>query len=276
MKQLEPIRFNTVWGYENWIASTHADGIQPEFAGIVGTYPILVKVIQADERLSVQVHPDDETAERIEGSGARGKTECWYVLSADPGAHLVCGLSRECSREEIAAAIKNGTLEQLLRYIEVKKGDLIFIPAGTVHAIGGGMRLLEVQQCCNITYRLYDWGRPRELHVEKGLASLNVSRNACPESLVPFSESFSCDYFSLIKKSLRGGYSYLHGRNEKRGSGSDFELLFVAEGSFSVRSVAADGTKSVFSAGGEDVFVVAPGEKVTLEGIGEVIRIRPN
>nr|MCR4822345.1 class I mannose-6-phosphate isomerase [Treponema sp.] len=206
MLKLNPIRSDKVWGYEDWIASTHKDGCQREFQNLVKDYPLLVKVIQANDTLSVQVHPDDEDAKRLEGPSERGKTECWYVLSAEEGAKLVYGLKGNPSQEEIKKAIAENTIQNLLDTVTVKKGDFIFIPSGTVHAIGGGLRLLEVQQSCNITYRLYDWGRPREVHIEKGV---QVIKNEKKQAIKPMEEEFDCQYFSLKKEPLKGGYSFL-------------------------------------------------------------------
>ena len=173
MIKLDALKFEKVWGYELWLASTHENGLQKDFLEYSGgEYPLLVKIINADERLSVQVHPDDECAVALEGAGNVGKTECWYVLDAKDGAKLVYGMDGERSPEELADAIKSNSLEKYLNEVPVKKGDFVFIPSGTVHAIGGGLRLLEVQQSCDLTYRLYDWGRPREVHIEKGLKSI--------------------------------------------------------------------------------------------------------
>jgi len=198
-----------IWGYERWILSTHNAGEalaekSTEFIGgkklssIIGAdYPLLIKVIQADETLSVQVHPDDEYARIHENSA--GKTECWYILDAKEGASLIYGLNRIYTREELKQALENQTLDCCLRSIPVSKGDFVFIPAGTVHAIRGGLRLLEIQQSSDITYRLYDWGRPREIHVAK---SLDVIKPVPPDSLNvdhPFSGSFSCPYFNVEK-----------------------------------------------------------------------------
>ena len=166
--KLTPITSEKIWGYELWIASTHPNGTQPEFAKAVGgDFPLLVKIIQANDTLSIQVHPDDQKALELEGPGNRGKTECWYVLDAAPDARLVYGLKDGASTEQLAQAIKDNKLEPYLEFVEVHKGDFIYIPAGTVHAIGGGLRLLEVQQSCDLTYRLYDWGRGREVHIDK-------------------------------------------------------------------------------------------------------------
>ena len=266
MLKLNPIRSEKVWGYEDWIASTHPDGLQKEFQEIAGDYPLLVKVIQANDTLSVQVHPDDADAKRLEGENERGKTECWYVLGAEDGATLVYGLNRNPSKEEIRASIKENTLENLLNRVTVKKGDFIFIPSGTVHAIGGGLRLLEVQQSCNITYRLYDWGRPREVHIEKGV---EVIKNKKRTEIAPLAEEFECDYFRLQKEPLNGGYSFLVSPSAKTA-----ELVFISDGSGTIRATAKDGTKTESAFQKEDIFALMAGEKITLEGHGEIIRIQ--
>ena len=126
---------------------------------------LLVKFIFTDAALSVQVHPDDAQAP----PGHRGKNECWYILDAEPGATIAVGLEREMSGEELRAAALDGSIEDALARIEVAPGDFFSIPAGTIHAIGAGISLLEVQQNSDITYRLYDYGRPRELHLEDAL-----------------------------------------------------------------------------------------------------------
>jgi len=129
--------------------------------------PLLMKLIFTSEWLSVQVHPGDEYAEKAEQS--KGKTEMWYILRAEPGAKLACGLTETISKERLRAASLSGEIEQLLNWVEVKAGDAIFIPAGTVHAIGPGLVLCEIQQQSDVTYRLYDYGRPRELHLDKAM-----------------------------------------------------------------------------------------------------------
>ena len=131
-------------------------------------FPLLIKLLFPDAKLSVQVHPNDEEAQ-ARGLG-RGKTECWYVLQAEPGATVACGLKPGVTVEQMRGAIADGSMEDLLQQIPVVKGDMVFVDAGTVHAIGPGMTLLEIQQTSDTTYRLYDYGRPRELHVEHGLA----------------------------------------------------------------------------------------------------------
>lgn len=135
-------------------------------------FPVLTKIITAHDWLSVQVHPDDAYAQRVEHQ-ANGKTECWYVFSAVAGAELVLGWTRDTSRAEYERRVKDGTLGEILRRIPVKAGDSIYIPAGMVHAIGAGVVLFETQQASDLTYRMFDWnrvgpdGKPRELHVQK-------------------------------------------------------------------------------------------------------------
>lgn len=130
---------------------------------------LLVKYIFTSEKLSVQVHPDDDQA-RASGHGANGKEECWLVIDAEPGATLGVGFREPVSAEQIRAAALDGSIEQLLVWHPVRAGDFFYIPANTVHAIGAGISLIEVQQNADITYRLYDYGRPRELHLDEGVA----------------------------------------------------------------------------------------------------------
>ncbi len=152
--------------------------------------PLLVKFIFTSEKLSVQVHPDDEYAARHEGR--RGKSEMWYVVAAEPGARLAVGLERPLSREQLRAAALDGSLEQALRWFDVHPGDALFVPAGTVHAIGPGLTLCEIQQHSDVTYRLYDYGRPRELHLEKALEAARDAPGAGPVRL-----PFACPYFRV-------------------------------------------------------------------------------
>jgi mannose-6-phosphate isomerase len=127
---------------------------------------VLVKYLFTSEKLSVQVHPSDASAL----PGEAGKEECWLVLDAEPDARLAIGFERAVTSEEIAAAAQDGTIEQLLTWHPARPGDLFYLPAGTVHAIGPGLSLVEVQQTSETTFRLYDYGRPRELHLERALA----------------------------------------------------------------------------------------------------------
>lgn len=132
------------------------------------TLPILVKWLFTSEKLSIQVHPNDSQAQAR--GMASGKEECWYIVDAEPGAVLGMGTKRVLGSDELRAASESGEIEQLMDWKPVTAGDYFYIPAGTVHAIGAGITLVEVQQYADITYRLYDYGRPRELHLDDGVS----------------------------------------------------------------------------------------------------------
>jgi mannose-6-phosphate isomerase len=139
-------------------------------------FPLLVKFLFPAEKLSVQVHPDDAGAQRV--GQPYGKTECWYVLQAQPGAQVALGLKPGITLEEFENSIHENRAEALLNWIDVHSGDMLYVTAGTVHTIGGGMILVETQQSSDITYRLYDYGRPRELHIKDGIAAIKLDSKA--------------------------------------------------------------------------------------------------
>ncbi len=151
-------------------------------------FPVLTKIITARDWLSVQVHPDDAYAQRVEHQ-RNGKTECWYVLAAEPGAELVMGWAKDTSREEYERRVADGTLGEILRRVPVKAGDAFYIPAGRVHAIGAGVTVYETQQASDLTYRMFDWnrvgsdGKPRELHIQKAGDVLNYQKTTADQSL---------------------------------------------------------------------------------------------
>src|SRR5215469_15773363 len=147
-----------------------------EAASNSSRFPLLLKFLFPLEKLSVQVHPDDETAARV--GEPCGKTECWYVLQAVSGAQIGLGLKPGVTKPEVERAIRETRMEQLLNWIDLHPGDLIYVEAGTVHTIGPGAVLLEVQQNSDTTYRLYDYGRPRELHIEAGMQAIKESTHA--------------------------------------------------------------------------------------------------
>jgi mannose-6-phosphate isomerase len=138
--------------------------------------PLLIKVLFAREKLSVQVHPDDAMARKY--GEPRGKTECWYALAAEPGALVAAGLKPGVTLDQVKAGIQDGTLENSLNMLPVAAGDMIFMDAGTVHAVWPGSILLETQQNSDLTYRMYDYGRPRELHIEKSLEATRLVTRA--------------------------------------------------------------------------------------------------
>ncbi len=267
MIKLNAIKSEKIWGYELWIASTHPNGCQKEFIDALGgEYPLLVKVIQADDTLSIQVHPDDELAIKLEGEGNRGKTECWYVLDAAPDAKLVYGIKENATKEELAKAIEESKLDPYLEFVNVKKGDFIFIPAGTVHAIGAGLRLMEVQQSCDLTYRLYDWGRGREVHIEKGLAVIKQEEMI---PVAPMPQEFDCKYFTLEVKDVKGGWSILCPKAENLPK--DWQLIYVI--SSENACIRSDLDKVAKTISAEEIYAIAPGEKITIEGTAQVMKI---
>lgn len=193
---------------ETWECSTHPDGpslvVSGEFAGrkldevlrqhpeylgshpvTEGELPILVKLIDASKDLSVQVHPTDEYAFFYE-DGECGKSEMWYVLDAAPGAELIYGLKQDVSREELEESLRSGAADRYLRHIPIEKDDVFYIPAGTIHALGDGALVAEIQQNSNLTYRMYDYerldkdGKKRALHVEKALDVASLTRSVSP------------------------------------------------------------------------------------------------
>jgi mannose-6-phosphate isomerase len=139
-------------------------------------FPLLVKFLFPAEKLSVQVHPDDTGAQRV--GQPYGKTECWYVLDAKPGAQVALGLKPGITLQEFEQSIQGNRAEELLNWISVHPGDMLYVAAGTLHTIGGGMVLVETQQSSDITYRLYDYGRPRELHIKDGIAAIKLNTRA--------------------------------------------------------------------------------------------------
>ncbi len=183
-------------------------------------FPLLAKFLDANDRLSIQVHPDDEYAHTREAhTGFHGKTEAWYILHAEPGATVTYGLNRQSSRDEFAAAVQAGSVEELMGQLPVAAGDVVFVPAGTLHAINAGIVLFEIQQKSDLTYRVYDYGRldaktgkPRELHLER---SLDVSQFApaphgkvTPLALAPGRDLLiACPYFALERLSLDGAFA---------------------------------------------------------------------
>jgi mannose-6-phosphate isomerase len=212
-------------------------------------FPLLAKFIDAQEQLSVQVHPTDAYA-RAHENGQLGKTEAWYILHAAPGAQLVYGLERQVAADEVRAAIAETRLEQLLHVFAVRPGDVVFVPAGTVHAIGAGIVLYELQEYSDVTYRLYDYGRlqasgkPRELHVARGLEVMRFGA-AAAKRVRPVDEPraaaesrrrvlVGCRYFVLEEIALRGE---LAGATQA----TSCEILSVLDGECQVASDAGEG-----------------------------------
>jgi mannose-6-phosphate isomerase len=235
--------------------------------------PLLIKVLFAREKLSVQVHPDDALAQKY--GFPRGKTECWYALAAEPGAEVAAGIKPGTTHAQIEAGIRGGTLEERLNVLPIAKGDMVYVDAGTVHAIWPGAILLETQQNSDITYRMYDYGRPRELHIEKSLEATRLETRAGkvpPQQLADRTVLVDADYFRVERVPVSGsrssaslretdspGLAYLFAA-EGRGriAGPDFEPIMLEP-----RSIAA---------------VPAAAPEFTVEDVGglDLIRITPN
>jgi mannose-6-phosphate isomerase len=171
-----------------------------------GEFPLLVKLLFPADKLSVQVHPDDAQAQAF--GETRGKTECWYVLEAEPGAAVALGLRAGVDVAAVKAAVADGSMEKLLEWVPVSVGDMLFVDAGTVHAIGPGVVLLETQQTSDVTYRLYDYGRPRELHLEKGLQVIKTKTAAgkvMPRVMGGFTRLIEQKYFVVDRFDVAAG-----------------------------------------------------------------------
>jgi mannose-6-phosphate isomerase len=191
------------------LGARHGPDLLGEAALLDGRFPVLVKFIDATQTLSVQVHPTAETCARL-GAGARPKTEAWYIIECEPASLLYVGLAPGVDRAGFARAIEEGSVAQLLAQVRVKPGDLIFLPAGTIHAIGAGIVLAEVQQSSDTTFRVFDWnrvgldGKPRTLHVSQALESIDFSQQGPPRASSPPSgrPGLTCDYFQIEKVEL--------------------------------------------------------------------------
>jgi mannose-6-phosphate isomerase len=150
-------------------------------------FPLVIKLIDTTDWLSIQVHPDDAQAVALEGAGMRGKTEAWHILETEPGGDLIAGLTTRSTAKELETMVRDGSIMDHLRHHPVQPGDTLFVPAGTLHALGPGLFIYEVQQASDITYRVFDWNRPasagRALHIEQSLAVVDPASEAAPASL---------------------------------------------------------------------------------------------
>lgn len=270
---------------EAWELSTHEDGsstvLNGEFKGktlseVLSIWgiecPILIKLIDAKDDLSIQVHPDDEYAQKFENSN--GKTEMWYIIDCDKDASLIYGFKKNISKEELKKAVQNDTLLEILNKVKVKKGDIFFIEAGTVHSIGKGILLAEIQQSSNITYRVYDYGRvgvdgkPRQLNIDKALevAKLKVANINTQQELITKTDGYEqtlltkCDYFIVNKLNIET-------KAELISKDNSFTSLIILEGKGSIKF---ENDLLEFDKG--DSFYIPPSFGLyTIEGRAEVI-----
>jgi mannose-6-phosphate isomerase len=226
-KALTPSFHQRVWGVENldpWFpAATPPAGKKLGEAWFTTEppLPILVKFLFASQNLSVQVHP--------KGECGIGKTEMWHILRAEPGARIALGFERAITGDELRATALNGEIERLLRWIPVAAGETYFIPAGTIHAIGAGVTICEIQQNSDITYRLYDYGRPRELHLDEAIAAADLEawNHAGARAAVNLADGWTrladCRYFAADSLEAVGRLIY-------KPDPGRFELLICLEG----------------------------------------------
>lgn len=283
---------------ESWECSVHPDGPSfvangqykgktlkevldehPEYIGTKanGVFPILAKFIDAKKDLSVQVHPDDEYALAHEGDN--GKTEMWYIIDAEEGASLIYGFKHKVTKEILERAIERGELDKHLQKVEVHKGDLYFVPAGTVHGIGKGILLAEIQESSNVTYRVYDYdrvdknGKKRQLHFDKAVQVMDMG--VVPDikqkkRLVKYYPGCSrellcrCKYFETERIQVTKGFSFSV-REES------FQVLMCLDG---YGQVEVDGDKPVRFTKGETVFLPAGIGRCLIIGDTTVLKIR--
>jgi len=213
--------------------------------------PLLAKLLFTTERLSVQVHPRDDYA--FQHHQSLGKTEAWYVVSADPGAEVAVGFKEPITAQRMRESALSGEIESLLDWRTVNAGDTIFVPAGTVHAIGAGVIICEIQQNSDITYRLYDYGRPRELHLEHGVKVSDLGphhHRVEPMALGAGREELvACDYFRIEKLAIAGSYAF-------RGGAPYYMLLTCLKGSGAIAGENYDAGTSWLIPASADQFSV--------------------
>jgi len=201
IRKLERTPYRKVWGSKEtapWFENSEGAEIGEIWFKASGSTPLLVKLLFTSDNLSVQVHPEDGYARIHENSN--GKTEMWHILRATPDAKIALGLNRTVAPEELREAALDGSIMQMLNWIPARAGDTFFVPATTIHAIGGGLALCEVQQYSDVTYRLYDYGRPRELHLDHGMAVSNCKRHESAQVALPV----ECDYFRTGRIAVGG------------------------------------------------------------------------
>jgi len=236
----------------------------------VGGFPLLIKILFPREKLSVQVHPNDAQARAAGLPNGQGKTECWYVLSAEPGATIALGFRETLTPEQVREAVADQTLEDKLAHVPVKAGDMVFVEAGTVHAIGPGVVILETQQYSDVTYRMFDYGRPRELHLDQGLAVMRMTTGSGvvkPAEVGQHTELVRSKYFVVDR------FDMLAERSVELECADELQILIaLAEG---CTLVSQDGDSMVLP---KAHAVVLPGEGIRYSVIGgheaELIRVR--
>jgi mannose-6-phosphate isomerase len=212
--------------------------------------PLLVKFIFTSSRLSVQVHPDDEFAAKYENS--RGKTEMWHILRAEPGGQIALGFREALTPARLRETARSGEIVDLLNWVDVQVGDTFLIPAGTVHAIGAGLALCEIQQHSDVTYRIYDYGRDREIHLDKAIQVCDTAAlDATPVSLPLESRFFHTEMATTAN------------RQEFVPNPRHFELAIFLEGAGSIAGQPYRAGEAWLVPAGTSSFQVEPGARIT-------------
>ena len=276
---------------ESWELSCHHDGMSiietldiplveylaehPEAMGEncrkFNDFPILIKLIDARDNLSVQVHPNEKYA--LEHEGEHGKTEMWYVIDCEPDSSIIYGLREKISRKDLRSAIENNTLMDKVNIVPVHKGDVFMIRAGTLHAIGKGCLIAEIQQSSNVTYRVYDYGRPRELHIDKALdvtirtptpiPSKQRCRDILENNYCIYNQFLAmCKYFKVYKEGIHGE-SYCHT------STKSFNHVLVLDGNGRIFSRDEDNFQADLKKG--DSFFITAGSRWQITGDCSII-----
>lgn len=285
---------------EGWMLSCHKDGenriengqyegktlsevLSDGHTDLLGTnakafdrFPILIKLIDAKKDLSVQVHPDNDYALRVEGE--YGKTECWYILDCDEGAELIYGFKKEISREEFERRIEDNTFLEVVNKVKVHKGDLFFIETGTLHAIGGGILLAEIQQNSNTTYRVYDYGRrgadgkPRPLHTEKAVEVTNCvppTHDSKPIGALEQFDGFTkqllttCNLFTVCAVNVERAYAGV-------AKAESFVSLVITEGTGTISCKGEE----LLAKKGDSFFIAADSGEFCVNGKMKLIETR--
>lgn len=245
-----------------------------EFKG-AESFPLLFKFLDCNRTLSVQVHPNDEQGAQLDPPDL-GKTEAWVVLAAEPGSKIYAGLKPGVTAEQLATAIAAGHCERYLHEFEAHVGDCVFIPAGTVHALGEGLVIAEIQQASDTTFRLHDWnrvdaaGNPRQLHVDESLATIDYTRGPVasqrPQPVAPSVERLvECDKFLLDRLTLADGGTATIG-----GDGS-FHLLALLEGELNVATKSIGGTTNEILSAGQTALLPAAAGRAVVASRGKTV-----
>ncbi|OPJ63560.1 mannose-6-phosphate isomerase, class I [Clostridium oryzae] len=304
--KLKSIYFEKIWGGrdlnifkddvpdgnigESWEVSCHPHGtniiINGEYQGlkltelinregknIVGSkmptekFPLLLKFINSADKLSIQVHPDDEYGKRVENE--LGKTEAWYVMDAKEGAALILGVKENCSKEQFKKAIENGTLEDYMEKIPVKKGDVYFIKSGLMHAICEGVIIAEIQQNSDTTYRVYDYNRGRELHVQKALDVVNLSLHSKNSTGVKIQREGYCKTYLCESKEFALEKYTINTEATEISNPERFYIFTCIEGQGQVEY--SNGKETIKK--GESVLIPATLGKYTISGNLELLKM---